>query len=217
MSDNLTPIIQKQTPYGVFEVYTTAEGISRHSYWEVTQVHSAEVIHCLPSHSAQEISAREADGILYHQHDLRSMPRPNFLIKTADCLPVFLGSKLGGVMLHAGWRGLQQKILQHPLVKKLKPDYAFIGPHICQNCYQVGPEFQEYFPNGPGPQIKNGQWYFGLQAEADFQIREMSATIHIEHSDLCTFCGALYGKRLHSYRRGNAKQRNYNIFRPNIC
>ncbi len=211
VTDNICPIIQERTPYGVFEVYTTTAGISQHSFLEVTQVHSGEVIHCLPSYTSQEISALRADGMVYFQQDF-SVARPNLLIKTADCLPLFLGSKLGWAMLHAGWRGLQQKILQHDLIKKLRPDYVFIGPHICQNCYQVGPEFQEHFPRSPGLQMKNAHWYLDLQAEASLQIHKMFATIQIEHSNLCTYCD----KRLHSYRRGNAKQRNYNIFRPNI-
>ncbi|HAZ11859.1 MAG: hypothetical protein A2X86_07590 [Bdellovibrionales bacterium GWA2_49_15] len=212
MTDITTPLIQKHTPYGIFEVYTSVEGISQHKFMQVTQIHSAKIIQCMPSHTPQEISTFQADGIVYFREEILPVTKTNFLIKTADCLPVFLGSKIGGAMLHAGWRGLEQKILQHDLVQKLKPDYAFIGPHICQNCYQVGPEFQEHFPKSPGLQLKDAQWYFGLQAEASFQMREIFGRIQIEYSDLCTFCD----QRLHSYRRGNAKQRNYNIFRPNF-
>ena len=144
-TDNICPIIQERTPYGVFEVYTTTTGISQHSFLEVTQVHSGEVIHCLPSYTSQEISALRADGMVYFQQDF-SVTRPNLLIKTADCLPLFLGSKLGWAMLHAGWRGLQQKILQHDLIKKLRPDYVFIGHIYARTAIRLVQNFKNIFP-----------------------------------------------------------------------
>ncbi len=209
MTTHPLPLLQQRTPYGLFEVYTSDEAVSQIDYLQVSQIHSAEVIPYRPSQSSGEIAVLRADGLIYFHADISTSPRPNLLIKTADCVPIFLGSKHGCAMLHAGWRGLHQKILHHPLIKQLQPDYAFIGPHICERCYQVGPEFQDHFPNSPGLKKKNDQWFFGLQAEAIFQIQQLSAKIQIEHSDLCTFCD----KRLHSYRRGNNKQRNYNIFR----
>lgn len=62
-------------------------------------------------------------------------------IKTADCVPVMVKHKNRVFALHAGWRGLCQKILFN--LNKFKIDdtsLAFIGPHISCDSYEVGEE-----------------------------------------------------------------------------
>lgn len=69
-------------------------------------------------------------------------------VTVADCVPVFLYSpgdrRIG--LLHAGWRGVAQGILEEGLrlfVEAGAPADSIrvhLGPAICGSCYEVGPE-----------------------------------------------------------------------------
>ncbi|MCJ8276024.1 MAG: polyphenol oxidase family protein [Bdellovibrionales bacterium] len=76
-------------------------------------------------------SKQKADG---HFTNIKNQA---LIIKTADCMPVFLsvGDKIFG--LHIGWRGLAQKILTQALEKidKNKEIKLWIGPHVHQKSY----------------------------------------------------------------------------------
>ncbi|MCQ2426887.1 MAG: polyphenol oxidase family protein [Clostridia bacterium] len=72
----------------------------------------------------------------------------------ADCVPVWLfdPETPAAAMIHSGWRGTAGEIVYKAAEKmnerfgtdpaKLK---AFIGPHICGKCYEVGPELRPLF------------------------------------------------------------------------
>jgi len=73
----------------------------------------------------------------------------------ADCYPLIVydpqNRALG--LAHAGWRGTEAEIAKK-VVAMLKREYGSvpselrvgIGPGICGDCYEVGPEFAERFP-----------------------------------------------------------------------
>lgn len=75
-------------------------------------------------------------------------------IFTADCLPVFFGSleKPAAGLIHAGWRGLREGIIQEA-VGIFKKDFGIrpselsvlIGPHIQKCCYEVSDELRKIF------------------------------------------------------------------------
>jgi YfiH family protein len=79
----------------------------------------------------------------------------------ADCYPLLVfdphNRALG--LAHAGWRGTEQEIAKK-VVAMLKREYGSvaaelrvgIGPGICGDCYEVGPEFAERFP----PEVLKG-------------------------------------------------------------
>lgn len=80
--------------------------------------------------------------------------RPNtpLAIMTADCLPILLCDRNGTEIaaIHAGWKGLAYGIVEQTLQKmESQPEtlLAWIGPAICQRCYQVGREMEEAFTN----------------------------------------------------------------------
>ena len=91
----------------------------------------------------------KADGMVTRE---RNLP---LLIRTADCVPVFFfDSKAAAVgICHAGWRGAKKGIVARVLEifkKEFGSDPASIlvaiGPAIRQMCYEVGEEFDDYFP-----------------------------------------------------------------------
>ena len=133
------------------------------------------------------------------------------LILTADCVPIVLIGKEKHVVIHAGWRGLAQKIVTHELVKSINPTYAFIGPHIRPEHYEVQPDFLSNFPHFSEAFTKHhGKIYFNMEYVATRQLKEAYPGIVIEDCGLCTFSNL----KFHSYRRDKTTQRNWNIYFP---
>jgi purine-nucleoside/S-methyl-5'-thioadenosine phosphorylase / adenosine deaminase len=72
------------------------------------------------------------------------------LVLTADCLPIALISAHAVAMVHAGWRGLADGVVEEGVsaVQELGGDGAIraaIGPSAGGCCYEVGPEVHEGF------------------------------------------------------------------------
>lgn len=133
------------------------------------------------------------------------------VILTADCVPLVLMGKDEHVVIHAGWRGLAQNILANELVKKINPTYAFIGPHIRPQHYEVQCEFFVNFPSHPLAFTKNEEKiYFDLAYVASAQLKAAYPGIVIEDCGLCTFADL----KFHSYRRDKTTERNWNIYFP---
>lgn len=68
-------------------------------------------------------------------------------VTVADCTPVFLAHPSGAVaILHAGWRGTGAGIVDAALARFSRRGMraaelsAHLGPAICGQCYEVGPE-----------------------------------------------------------------------------
>lgn len=193
-------ILEKKLPKGAFVVFNDRPDFD---FFEVTQVHGAEV---LPPTNEN----READGLfILNTSDLKAP----LAIKTADCLPITLLGPDGVAHLHAGWRGLHQKIFLHEHVKELKPTYAFIGPAIHQESYEVGTEFLDHFPELPECFTEGtnpGKYLFNLPKAASTFLSKSYPGITIEVSDLNTFTTPGHN----SYRLNKTTTRNYNLYYP---
>jgi polyphenol oxidase len=104
------------------------------------------------------------------------------LVLVADCLPVALAGGDRVAMVHCGWRGLAEGILENALAGFDEPPAAAIGPGIGLCCYEVGDEVRERF----GDDFADGR-NLDLRAIADAGLRA-GGVEHIEHVDLCTSC-----------------------------
>jgi len=118
-------------------------------------------------------------------------------IRTADCLPIVLCNQEGSEIaaLHAGWRGLLNGVVENTVSTMQSPAntlIAWVGPHICQSCFEVGAEVPEAFiKNYPFAKAaftyKNEHKYLGnLQAIAT-QILKNQGINAIFHANKCTF------------------------------
>jgi purine-nucleoside/S-methyl-5'-thioadenosine phosphorylase / adenosine deaminase len=99
------------------------------------QVHRSRVERRTTSDGAIE----EADGQATAEHGLAA------LVLTADCLPVALIAPNAVAMLHAGWRGLAEGVIEEGVraVRELASGSvvrAAIGPGAGGCCYEVGAE-----------------------------------------------------------------------------
>jgi len=141
-----------------FSVLGQHVGATRLQVKGVHQVHSARVVEV--TSAAQVTKAEKADGLLC------GVPGLVVGVKTADCVPVLLASPPGGgrgavvAALHAGWRGVVDGIVAEAIAQmgeRVGDDevsaslLVAIGPHICADCFQVGPEVAALFPGHRRP------------------------------------------------------------------
>jgi polyphenol oxidase len=99
-------------------------------------------IHSAKTHFVDASGLFEGDGLYTSQKQLA------LVVKTADCLPVFLYSDALGIvgLVHMGWRGAKEGILDG-IAKTLKLNdlsafkaIAGVGMRSC--CYKVGNDFR---------------------------------------------------------------------------
>lgn len=162
------------------------------------------------THSSIVLLENECDGNATGDGIYGETNTPKAIL-TADCVPIVVLGKDGHVTIHAGWRGLAQNILASPLVKKIQPQYAFIGPHIRRNYYEVQKDFLSNFPLHQDAFYQdNDRIIFDMAQVTSAQLNSLYPSIKIEDCNLCTF----FETKFHSYRRNKTDKRNWNIYFP---
>ena len=192
-----TPTYHRILPIGEFLTYPE---IPQGKVIFTNQVHSNEII----EYTGNDISNVSVDGIMASYENLQDI---SLGIKTADCMPIILLGKNHVVFLHAGWRGLADGILKHELIGKTRPFYAFIGPSIQQQSFEVDSDFKQHFSDTNFHE-NAGKLYFNLQKEACDQIYQSYNGIKVIYCNEDT----MKNKNLHSYRENKTQHRNWNIF-----
>jgi hypothetical protein len=141
----------------------------------------------------------------------------------ADCIPVIIIDPVKRVVasLHSGWRGTVGNISQRALdimaedYGCIKEDcYGFVGPGICQDCYEISSDVADEFKNSyTGEEtdviLKNGknEGKYNLDLLAANRINLANGgikTCNIFTADLCTCCnpGFLWSHRATGGKRG---------------
>ncbi|MEM7179858.1 MAG: polyphenol oxidase family protein [Spirochaetota bacterium] len=133
------------------------------------------------------------------------------IIKTADCMPVFLYSESQPLLfaLHAGWRGTQAKICEKAiqLSQQLFPGenvdlQGYIGPCIRKNNYEVQWDVAQHFASYPNSCLeKKATGYFlGLDAILQHDLVEIdfinSGTCTLDSPDYFSHRGGDKGRNL---------------------
>lgn len=123
----------------------------------------------------------EADGLVTAEIGLA------LVVTTADCLPVGLVAGGAVAMLHAGWRGLADGILEAG-VQQLQERtgaaavHAAIGPGAGPCCYEVGDDVAAAFP---ATVVRGGR--LDLKAAATERLRSAGAVTVLDVGR-CTMC-----------------------------
>lgn len=138
-----------------------------------------------------------------------SLPGVVLTIRTADCVPILLAGPgvIGAV--HAGWRGtvqdiVGQAVLAMAALASCGPDQirAAIGPAICGDCYEVGPEVVEavraVLPAGTGLREGPGERPHVDLAAVNRALLLRAGVVEVEALARCTFHEP---QLFHSYRR----------------
>ncbi len=140
------------------------------------------------------------DGIITQE---RNLPLAVF---SADCLSVFMLDIKKRVVsvLHSGWRGTKDNIVgvSVDLMKRMfssRPEDIIcgLGPGIRSCCYEVGPEFKEYFAQGLVK--REGKLFLDLVGA---NLRQgKNAGVPDENIFDCGICTSCQNKDFFSYRR----------------
>lgn len=140
----------------------------------------------------------EGDAIITQRPGLR------IGVRTADCVPIALAGNRTVAVVHAGWRGLKEGIVEEVLrrlseLEKLENFFAFVGPSAKACCYQVGEEFTDFFES---LYFKKGRLYMDTQQEAILRLKKGGIRKLFVYN-VCTICH----HSLPSYRRDRTQER----------
>jgi copper oxidase (laccase) domain-containing protein len=136
-------------------------------------------------------------------------------IRTADCLPVFLGSSGFSGGFHAGWRGIVAGIAARMVMEyPERPDFVVLGNCICPECYKVGEDVRRKvidasgtFEQGPGSSVGHPPGRIDLKRAVLGQMYSagLRSDVPVFILDGCTMCRA---DLFHSFRRDGTQERN---------
>lgn len=160
---------------------------------------------------------RDVDGLI--------TDRPGVTLATffADCVPLyFVDTKHRAIGLsHSGWRGTVNRMGEVTL-KAMNREYgtepedvvSCIGPSICQDCYEVGPEVAETFADAFDKKYHETLFYEKPNGKFQLNLWEANRIILMEAgvpadqisvTDICTHCNPelLFSHRTAAEKRGN--------------
>lgn len=165
------------------------------------QVHGANI---LMAEECLEGRKREGDGLITTTSTL------GMGILTADCLPLLLFTHRAVALLHVGWRGLKEGIVEESIkhIKLLdnssKEINTMFGPMIRECCYRVGEdmigELSRALPKEvvrKGTKRRGGRPFFSLKDAVGCLLEKEVVQGKIYDLSLCTCCSGLFP----SYRR----------------
>lgn len=161
-----------------------------------SQVHGDEVV------TVEDASVvPEADGLVTTRR------RTALMVRVADCVPVLLADRAGGVVgaAHAGRRGVELDVVTRT-VERMRAlgageISAWIGPHVCGGCYEVPEEMRaEVAARVPETHAETTWGTPSLDLGAGVAAQLTAAGVAVTAVPGCTREDA----RLHSYRRDGA-------------
>ncbi|WP_432559200.1 peptidoglycan editing factor PgeF [Granulicoccus sp. GXG6511] len=188
-----------------------ALGVER--FVTLAQVHGPDVVvldaETIAAWGPEQHLGSEATGVPLRRADalVTDQPGTALCIRVADCLPVLFADPARGVIgaAHAGRVGLAAGVLTRTVeaLRDLgaRDIEAWLGPHICGDCYEVPAEMrEEVAAQLPGAYAETswGTPALDLGAAAERQLRDLDCTV--ERRDRCTRTSL----DLHSHRRDGA-------------
>lgn len=177
----------------------------------MNQVHSSDILDARIKGNYELLVSSNAfvDGIIVNRKELKNF---GLVVKTADCVPIFIFDEELCIGIHAGWKGLangiQFRLLDFFSKSKLSNFKVIIGPHAI-NGYEVKNDVLEKF-KAPVYLKKNGKFFLDMQQTLCNDLCKIGFNAeNIKKTDLCT----IGNPKLYSYRRNNLEEkRNFNIF-----
>ncbi|MBH37552.1 hypothetical protein CL658_00780 [bacterium] len=162
---------------------------------KMNQIHS-NIIHTITTVPNKILTTiPNTDGLI------TNLKHVGLAIKFADCMPIIIQAHHYLCILHAGRKGTQTKIvskaIQHlkTLTQKDNHFHIWLGPHICNTCYEIDPIKKTTFS-----MLKKTI----SQLKSELDLSKNKLIINTE----CTHISPNY----HSYRGNNkTKKRNYII------
>ncbi|PIW63814.1 MAG: hypothetical protein COW13_01430, partial [Candidatus Omnitrophica bacterium CG12_big_fil_rev_8_21_14_0_65_50_5] len=138
------------------------------------QMHGTNYIVVDEALIAQGHKIVEADAAVTH------LSHAPVSVRIADCQSLFVYAPDIEMIavVHAGWKGVQQKIAQEVLrhlidAKGANPEFikAAFGPSIRSCCYEVGDDVADVFPESLV--LRDGRTFLDLMQESRRQLKEL--------------------------------------------
>lgn len=163
------------------------------------QVHGNKVI-SITKNNYIDYFLSEADGLYTTETNIA------LGIFTADCYPVLLYGNKSIAALHCGWRSLNSSIIEE-CIKLFKdnndfPKYVFIGPGICEKCYEVGNDMIMSLNSNYKPELfieeNSGKFFLNLKKMLEYVliINNIKKYEFTTYSSCCS-------DEFYSYRKDN--------------
>lgn len=175
----------------------------------MNQIHGADILDCTNKDNLELLFSGNAnvDGVFFKKNQISNV---GVVVKTADCIPIFILGADYYIAIHAGWKGLalgiHLKISEFLSSTELKNAKVVIGPHAI-NGYEVKSDVLDQFRN---PIFKEeDKTFLNMQETLLHELLTLGINkSNIQLTDTCTISNT----RLYSYRRNNTeKKRNFNI------
>lgn len=150
----------------------------------------------------------QVDGLITDKHGVA------LGVLSADCATVLLFAKETSVVaaLHAGWKGMKDKILPLAIAELRRNGgneiSAILGPAICANCYPVSQErFLEVKKVEPAAAVINQNKDFAIDVKAGLKSQLNQEGVDFDSIEICSF----ESEDLFSFRRENQTGRNASL------
>ena len=198
-----------------FEDRESSKDIDLSQSFHVHQVHGREIHDLVPSDLSKTSSPlSQADGLVVRSLDWFRESRKKLVIKTADCLPlIYVDPEREAIAaIHAGWRGVQQKIHLEPFVRgwlNPKTTWVWVGPSLSGVPFEVGPDvwreafagevgIESYFarPSSANDEKLREKRHFDVWGWVEHQFRELGVPL-VYQTDVNTALDGSFA----SYRR----------------
>lgn len=164
------------------------------------QVHGVQVLEAGSTVRGGSRVVGRGDGLITSEKGIL------LAVTAADCVPVFVADVSGRciALLHAGWRGAAGGILEAGL-SEIERRYrvpshdlaVYLGPAICQSCYEVGADVLRAFTMDG-----TGQTHVDLHGELARRAEAAGVPAdRVRRSEWCTRCGPV---NLYSHRAQGA-------------
>lgn len=211
-------------PDDVLENYSrmaAALGVEREKMVLTYQTHTTNVRRVTEEDAGKgvvrERDYRDVDGLI------TDIPGITLVTFFADCVPLyFLDPVRRAIGLsHSGWRGTANRMGQKT-AEAMKEAFgtepedliACVGPSICADCYEVGPEVAGAFADSFGKEHResilrkkeNGKYLLDLwEANRIVLLEAGIRPANISVTNICTHCNPelLFSHRRNAERRGN--------------
>lgn len=186
-----------------------AVGRNPASMYDVWQVHSEQVV-CVDSPRPWEVPHLQADAMLTNN------PEVTLFMRFADCVPVFLFDPIKQVigLVHSGWLGTVKKIAVKA-IEAMVQNYgcqveniqAGIGPSICVDHYEIGPEVVQQVLERLGEDGDQFLWRVNQTVKFDLWAanQRLMAQAGIKKIEVCGLCTACQIEDWYSHRGESGK------------
>jgi hypothetical protein len=156
-------------------------------------------------HGATIVEVTEPGQHAGAQADAAFTTRPGCMlaVRTADCVPVVLVGQEAIGVVHAGWRGLAEGVIQTTVAAMGDVVEAHIGPHIRRGCYEFGATDLDTVASALGDRVRATTTWGTPALDLSEGVRAALGAIPHHDSGACTACTDLY----YSWRARRERER----------